>query len=177
MRWCLFNSTHRPKPPISRESENMKRLGLWAIGVAALALASPIPTHAGENEGRCTLATLDGQYLFNGTGTLFPPAFGVTSASTGTSAGFHIFNGDGTGTDFVAFSINGAVVVPSLSTPITYTLKPDCTGTYQVPGTPTLHFDIFVAVDGSALTVIETDPGVALSWGPQPRAGSGSNAQ
>ena len=157
----------------------MKRLGLWAIGVAALALAGPIATHAGENEGRCTLTTLNGQYLFNGTGTLFSPAFGLPSGTTaiGTSAGFHIFNGDGTGIDFVAFSINGTVVVPSSSTPITYTLKPDCTGTYQVPGTPTLHFDIFVAVDGSALTVIETDPGVALSWGPQPRASSGSNAQ
>src|SRR6516162_9932000 len=158
----------------------MKRAGRWAIGIAALATVGPLAAaavYAGENERGCTLATLNGQYLFNGTGTLFPPAFGVTSASTGTSAGFHIFNGDGTGTDFVAFSINGTVVVPSSSTPITYTLKPDCTGTYQVPGTPTLHFDIFVAVDGSALTVIETDPGVALSWGPQPRASSGSNAQ
>ena len=160
----------------------MKRAGLWAIGIGVLVGAGLLPmgrAYAGEDDHptRCTLATLNGQYLFNGTGTLFPPAFGVTSASTGTSAGFHIFNGDGTGTDFVAFSINGTVVVPSSSTPITYTLKPDCTGTYQVPGTPTLHFDIFVAVDGSALTVIETDPGVALSWGPQPRAGSGSNAQ
>jgi len=151
----------------------MKRLGLWAISIAALAVAVPIAT-AGENEGRCTLATLNGQYLFNGTGTLFPPAFGVTSASTGTSAGFHIFNGDGTGTDFVAFSINGTIVVPSSSTPITYTLNPDCTGTYQVPsaGSAGLNFDIFVAIDGSALITIETDPGAgAIFWGPQPRVG------
>ena len=159
----------------------MKRLGLWAIGVAALALAGPIATLAGENEGRCTLATLNGQYLFNGSGTLFPPAFGLTSGTAiGTSAGFHIFNGDGTGTDFVAFSVNGTVVVPSSSTPITYTLNPDCTGTYQVPsaGSAGLHFDIFVAVDGSALTTISTDPGGgALFWGPQPRVGSPQNAQ
>ena len=66
--------------------------------------------YAGQKEEGCTLATLNGQYLFNGSGTLFPPAFGVTSASTGTSAGFHIFNGDGTGTDFVTFSVNGTVV-------------------------------------------------------------------
>ena len=155
----------------------MKRLGLWAIGIAALAVAGPIATHAGENEGRCTLATLNGQYLFNGTGTLFPPAFGVTSASTGTSAGFHIFNGDGTGTDFVAFSINGTIVVPSSSIPITYTLNHDCTGTYQVPSAG-LNFDIFVAIDGSALITIETDPGAgAIFWGPQPRVGSPQNAQ
>jgi hypothetical protein len=156
---------------------NMKRAGLWAIGVAALAVAGPITTHARENDRGCNLATLNGQYLFNGTGTQFPPAFGVTSPSTGTSAGFHIFNGDGTGTDFVAFSINGTIVVPSSSTPITYTLNPDCTGTYQVPSAG-LNFDIFVAVDGSALITIETDPGSgAIFWGPQPRVGSPQNAQ
>ena len=156
----------------------MKRLGLWAIGIAALAVAGPIATHAGENGGRCTLATLNGQYLFNGTGTLFPPAFGLKSGTAiGTSAGFHIFNGDGTGTDFVAFSINGTVVVPSSSTAITYTLNPDCTGTYSVPSAG-LNFDIFVAVDGSALTTIGTYPGGAATfWGPQPRVGSPQNAQ
>jgi hypothetical protein len=160
----------------------MKRAELRAIGIGALAGAGLLTmgqAYAGESDHptMCTLATLNGQYLFNGTGTLFPPAFGVMSASTGTSAGFHIFNGDGTGTDYVAFSINGTVVVPSSSTPITYTLNPDCTGTLQVPSGG-LNFDIFVAVDGSALTVIGTDPpGDAISWGPQPRVGSPHNAE
>jgi ABC-type phosphate transport system substrate-binding protein len=155
----------------------MKRKSLCAIGIGVAVGIGAAQAYAGETEGKCTLATLNGQYLFNGSGTLFPPAFGVTSVSTGTSAGFHIFNGDGRGTGFVTFSVNGIVEVSSSSSPITYTLNSDCTGTYQVPGTPALHFDIFVAVDGSALTVIETDPGVALSWGPQPRVGSPQNAQ
>jgi hypothetical protein len=120
---------------------------------------------------KCTLATLNGQYLFSGSGPLFPPAFGETSVSTGTSAGFHVFNGDGTGTDFVAFSINGIVQASSSSSPITYTLNPDCTGTYSVPDAG-LQFDIFVAVDGSALTTIATVPdGIAFFWGSQPRVG------
>jgi hypothetical protein len=104
----------------------MKRVGLWAIGIGALVSMGPPAmeqAYAEENEGRCTLATLNGQYLFNGSGTLFPPAFGVMKQSIGNSAGFHIFNGDGTGTDFVTFSVNGIVVVPSSSVPITYTLK------------------------------------------------------
>src|SRR5215469_3813460 len=154
----------------------MKR-GLWAIGIGVLVGAGLLPmgrAFAGENDHptRCTLATLNGQYLFNGTGTLFPPSFGLTSGTaTGTSAGFHIFNGDGTGTDFVTFSVNGTVVVPSSSSAITYTLNNDCTGTYSVPSAKLL-FDIFVAVDGSALTVIGVDPpGDAISWGPQPRVG------
>ena len=153
----------------------MKRAGSWAIAIAGLATVGSLAAgavYAGENERGCTLATLNGQYLFNGTGTLFPPSFGLTSGTaTGTSAGFHIFNGDGTGTDFVTFSVNGTVVVPSSSSAITYTLNHDCTGTYSVPSA-NLLFDIFVAVDGSALTVIGIDPpGDAISWGPQPRVG------
>jgi hypothetical protein len=152
----------------------MKRAGLRAIAVGAVAGAGLVAMNqacAGEKDHatRCTLATLNGQYLFTGSGTLFPPVFGVTKQSIGNSAGFHVFNGDGTGTDFVTFSVNGIVVVPSSSAPITYTLKPDCTGTLSVQNGPNL--DIFVAVDGSALTSINTDPGVAFSEGPQPRVG------
>ena len=157
----------------------MKRAGLWAIGIGVLVSMGPLAVpegYAGESEGRCTLATLNGQYLFAGSGMLLPPAFGVTSVSTGTSAGFHIFNGDGTGTDFVAFSINGIVVVESSTSAITYTLNHDCTGTYSVPDAG-LQFDIFVAVDGSALTTIATVPdGIAFFWGPQPRVGSSERA-
>ena len=153
----------------------MKRIGLWAIGIAGLISLGALGIeqgYAGENDRGCNLATLNGQYLFNGTGTLFPPSFALTSGTaTGTSAGFHIFNGDGTGTDFVTFSVNGTVVVPSSSSAITYTLNHDCTGTYSVPSA-NLLFDIFVAVDGSALTVIGIDPpGDAISWGPQPLVG------
>jgi len=156
----------------------MKRAGLWAIGIGALVSAEllAMEAYAGENEGKCTLATLNGQYLFNGSGTLFPPAFGVTSVSTGTSAGFHIFNGDGTGFDFVTFSLNGVDQHVPSPVAITYTLNHDCTGTYSVPSAG-LHADIFVAVDGSALTTIDTDPGVAVSEGPQPRAGLSGRAE
>ena len=41
------------------------------------------------------------------TGTLFPPAFGVTEPSVSTAAGYSIYNGDGTGTDYVTFTVNG----------------------------------------------------------------------
>jgi hypothetical protein len=159
----------------------MKRIGLWAIGLGALVSAGPLAVdkaYGGGREGICTLATLNGQYLFNGTGTLFPPAFGLTSGTAiGTSAGFHIFNGDGTGMDFVTFTLNGVNLnVPSPVT-TTYTLNQDCTGTYSVPSAG-LHFDIFVAVDGSALTTIDTDPGAgALFWGPQPRVGLSGGAE
>jgi hypothetical protein len=70
-----------------------------AITIGIVASVEVGPGYAGESEKGCTLATLNGQYLFAGSGTLYPPAFGVTAQSTATSAGYHIFNGDGTGTD------------------------------------------------------------------------------
>src|SRR5215472_16459285 len=150
----------------------MKRAGLWAIGIGVLLSMGPLvgeQGYAGENEAKCTLTTLNGQYLFAGSGTLLPPAFGLTAPSVAASAGYHIFNGDGTGTDFVTFTVNGIDQnVPSPAT-ITYTLNPDCTGTYSVQNG--LHFDIFVAVDGSQLSTINTDPGVSFSEGPSHRVG------
>ena len=150
----------------------MRRAALWGIAIGVLASAGLFAAQAwaGEDERGCTLATLHGQYLFNGSGTLFPPAFGVTSVSTGTSAGFHIFNGDGTGTDFVTFTVNG--INQNVPSPVatTYTLNPDCTGTFSVHNGP--NFDIFVAVDGSELSQVATDPGVSFSASNIQRVGS-----
>jgi hypothetical protein len=92
------------------------------------------------------------------------------------SAGFHIFNGDGTGFDFVTFTVNGIDQHVPSPVAITYTLNHDCTGTYSVPSAG-VTTDIFVAVDGSALTVIETSPGVSTSYGPQPRVGLSGRAE
>jgi hypothetical protein len=162
------------EPTELRQREiNMKRAGFWAIGIGALAGASLITmeqAYAGENDHptKCTLATLNGQYLFGGgSATLFPPA--APSVSIANSAGFHIFNGDGTGTDFVTLTVNGIDQhVPSPAA-TTYTINQDCTGTLSVQNGP--KSDIFVAVDGSALTGINTDPGVAASGSPSVRVG------
>jgi hypothetical protein len=144
----------------------MKGSGLWAIGIGLLASTGLFATqqvYAGEDDhpARCSLATLDGQYLFGAPTTLFPPAFGVTEQSIATSAGFHIFNGDGTGTDFVTFVVNGMNQNVPSPVPTTYTLKADCTGTFSVKNGP--NFDIFVALDGSGLSVVTTDQGAAYS--------------
>jgi hypothetical protein len=158
----------------------MKRIGPWVMGIEVLAgvgLLTMERAYAGENDhpSKCTLATLNGQYMFGGPGRLFPPAFKVTAPSAAASAGFHIFNGDGTGTDFVTFSVNGIDQHVPSPVPITYTLKSDCTGTYSVQNGPT--FDIFVAVDGSALSVIDTDPGVSDAQGLNPRVGPSGRAE
>jgi hypothetical protein len=152
-----------------KEAINMKRIGLWAIGMAAMisvGLITVKPGYADEKHHpeKCTLDTLKGQYLGASSGTLFPPAFGVTKPSVSTVAGYSIYNGDGTGEDFVTFSINGVIVVGLVPSPVptTYTLNSNCTGTKTVlPSGP--HFNIFVALDGEEETHIATDPGFASS--------------
>jgi hypothetical protein len=156
----------------------MKRVGLWMIGIGlslgvGLLAAEPGYAEKGDTPG-CTLATLKGRYLFGGIATLLPPDSGEPSLLA--AAGYHIFNGDGTGTDVVSASINGQSVENQFSNParseyhITYTVNPDCSGTYTVPSVvPVLSFGLFVAPNGEELVVIGTTPGFVLVQGPNKR--------
>jgi hypothetical protein len=153
----------------------MKRVGLWAIGMGALVTVGALAVERGyadENDqpAKCTLATLKGQYLGHANGTLFPPAFGVLAPSVSAAASIQFYNGDGTGEDFVTFTINGVNANVKSPQPTTYTLNSDCTGTKPVqPSGP--HFNIYVAFDGERLTTIATDRGFAVS-GSVTRTGS-----
>ena len=110
-------------------------LGTMAIVICAGAggLASPQRPIEATHTPKCTVATLKGRYLFGGIATLVPPASGGQALLA--VAGYHVFNGDGTGKDFVAASINGQSIERQLSEPdrsvfdITYTVNPDCSGT------------------------------------------------
>ena len=154
----------------------MKRVGLWAVGIGVLVSVELITVaqgYAGGNDGapKCTLATLKGRYLFAAPATLFPPAFGLTEQAVGNAAGYHVFNGDGTGQDYVTFTLNGVDQHVPSPNDLTYTLKSDCTGTYSLlplgQGLPT--FDIFVSPNGDEMTSINTDPGSASSYTPSRR--------
>ena len=135
----------------------MKRVGIWAaIGLGIFITVGLLTVPQGYAEEKCTLKTLKGRYLFALTGTLFPPAFGVTEPTPSNAAGFHIFNGDGTGTDIVTFTIGGATVLSNSVTPITYTVNADCTGSYTVPNGPS--FGLFIAPDGESIATIATEP-------------------
>ena len=144
----------------------MKRVGLWAVGIGVLASVGLFTAGEGfaANDGapKCTLATLKGRYLFAASGTLFPPALGLTEQAVGNAAGFHIFNGNGTGQDYVTFTINGIDQNVPSPNQLTYTLKSDCTGTYTVlgpPGGPSgPTFDIFVSPNGDEIASIATGP-------------------
>jgi hypothetical protein len=138
----------------------MKRLSIMATVVGVVIGFGLLTLDAGSAKprARCSLATLKGRYLFAHSGTLVPPAFGVTVPTPGADAGFHIFNGDGTGKDIVTVRIGGTLMLRKAVVPITYTIKPDCTGSYtpQVSNGPS--FDLFVAPTGERFAVIATAP-------------------
>ena len=138
----------------------MKRVGLWAaLGIGMFIIVGLVtvePGYAEDQEAKCTVKTLKGRYLFALHGTLLPPAFGVTEPTESDAAGFHVFNGDGTGTDTVTFRLGGVTVLENSVAPLTYTVNADCTGSFTVHGGPS--FGLFIAPDGESIATIATAP-------------------
>ena len=125
--------------------------------VVGLSLSGTVAASNDDGLRACTLATLKGRYLFADAGTLYPPAFGVAQPTPAANAGFHLFNGDGTGTDTVTFRVGGVIMLENVVAPVSYTVNADCTGTLSVLGGPS--FGMFVSPDGEAIASIATDPG------------------
>ena len=162
----LHDIPHVPHSNLRSRILSTRRLVL--VGIAAglailVGVGSSGTVGAAQNDGpqRCSVATLKGRYLFADAGTLYPPAFGVTEPTAAADAGFHLFNGDGTGTDTVTFRVGGAVVLENVVAPISYTVNADCTGTLSVFGGPS--FGMFVSPDGESIASIATDPGNYVS--------------
>jgi hypothetical protein len=139
----------------------MKCAGLKTIGMGVVVTFGLLTVGQGYAEERdhmqtCTLKTLKGRYLFASSGLLLPPAFGVTELTPSADAGYHTFNGDGTGTDTVTVRVGSQVVLENAVVPITYTVNADCTGSYTVPNGPT--FSLFIAPNGQSVSRIATAP-------------------
>ena len=143
----------------------MQRVGLWALGLGLVITVGLLTVKHGyaeekENAPPCTLKTLKGRYLFAMSGPLLPPAFGITEPTPSDAAGFHIFNGDGTGTDIVTVRVGGATFLENAHVSFSYTVNADCTGSYTVESGPPMFpsFGLFIAPDGESIAVITTDP-------------------
>jgi hypothetical protein len=118
-----------------RETNNMKRIGLWAVGIGVLASVGLLTVAQGfaderEHATTCSLATLKGRYLFAASWTQFPPA--VKQPTLEARVGYRIFNGDGTGTIIATSSNNGVITMPDVHADLSYAVNADCTGTYTV---------------------------------------------
>jgi hypothetical protein len=166
---CTLNASN--PHGIQERSTIMQRVGVWALGLGLFITVGLLTmkhgyTEAKDQEPTCTLKTLQGRYLFGGIATLLPPA--VPEQSLLAVAGYHIFNGDGTGIDIVTGSINGVSMLNNNKFDIKYTVNPDCSGTYTVLADG-VSFGLFIAPDGEELIVIGTEPGFVLVQGPNRR--------
>jgi hypothetical protein len=104
----------------------------------------------------CSVATLQGRYLFAGNG------WQVAGSQTTrlAFAGSERYDGAGAVIGTATNSTNGAISSDSHFTG-SYTVASDCTGKLTInvaPGT-TVHFDLFVAPSGDQFTYAQTDPG------------------
>ena len=123
------NASTRSGPLFLRRTKRVCAAGLVAI--AGLSLSGNLAASSDDGPKGCHVGTLKGRYLFAFSTTLLPPAFGVTTPTPSSVAGFNILNGDGTGTDTVTFSIAGHIVLENVVVPTSYTVNADCTGVYH----------------------------------------------
>jgi len=151
------NSHLSTKAPFLRRAIPLA-LAAGLVAIASLSLSGTLAASNDDGPRGCTLTTLKGRYLFAFSTTLLPPAFGVTQPTPSNAAGFHLFNGDGTGTDTVTLNIGGHIVLESVVVPISYAVNADCTAAYTVlvPNGPS--FDLFIAPDGEQFAIIATGP-------------------
>jgi hypothetical protein len=133
----------------------MKHITAKAFTIAAVtALALGIAPTANAHDKGCSNATLKGTFVHSASGfEIAPPSIAGPIAGVGTDT----FDGNGGVTTTATLSINGNIVPVTAAG--TYTVNPDCTGTYKIPLT-TLVF--VIGDNGNQIDAICADPGVVL---------------
>jgi len=134
-----------------------------AFTIAAVtALALGITPKANAYHKACSNATLKGTFAEKDAGFIAntPPA----PPSLFAGVNLDTFDGKGTitATGFATVDGSGG---PQTETG-TYTVNPDCTGTYEVtisPGGFTAHASFVIDDDGNELQIIVTDPGNVIT--------------
>ena len=131
------------------------------IGVGILLAIGLLISGAGRPEQAlsdkpCSLRTLKGTYVYHCAGVQIVNGQPVHFAFAGKDH----YNGDGTMTGVYSFSDNGAIS-HHVSYTGTYTVNPDCTGTFTTVDENGLvaHVDLFFGRDGEEVSFVLTDPG------------------
>ena len=131
------------------------------FAVAALAaLALAIAPAAKANDRGCTNNSLRGSFAFKGSGSVIDPT-GVFLLDV---LFVQTFDGNGSFTGTGMQSHDGNIL--QVAQTGTYTVNPDCTGTYTAQLSPigiTVHFFFVIADSGNELDVISTDAGSVVA--------------
>jgi len=120
----------------------------------ALATSSTLMAHAGA----CSNSTIRGTYAFTIHGQVFLPD-GSTLLIDGLAK--TTFDGKGNLTQLDAVTANGNVAPGWASNTGTYSVNPDCTGTFTVTNgsQPPVHLQMIVAQSGNTIHDMVIDPG------------------
>lgn len=135
-------------------------VSIWAPTVKRAVPALPV-VHAQNENGGCSLASLNGPYAVEGQGTVvasLSPSFPAPPFPFG-EASLVRFNGNGTGSATATVNFGG-VVLNAVPATITYALKSDCTGNLTVNTSLGLaiHEAFVVTGGGQRFITTDTDP-------------------
>jgi len=124
----------------------------------ALAASSTLTAHAGA----CSNSTIQGTYAFTIHGQVFLPG-GAILLIDGLAK--TTFDGNGNLTQLDAVAVNGNLAPGWASNTGTYSVNPDCTGTFTVTNgnQPPVHLQMIVAQSGNTIHDVVTDPGFATT--------------
>jgi hypothetical protein len=149
----------------------MKRIIAKAFTMAVVAtLALGVAPTANARDKECSNATLKGTFVHTATGFVTSPG---SMASPFAAVSTITYDGNGAFTETGVLSLNGNIVpaqtdpavAQTVTGPGTYTVNPDCTGTYtvQIPSLGLTAHGFFVIADGgNEFQLIETDPGTIV---------------
>jgi len=145
---------------IVRRDEMKRTINAQVLAGATAFVLGIVPAAQADDKG-CSNATLKGTFGYTTTGFITaPPTLAGPFASVGTQT----FDGKGATTARAMVSQNGNIVPVTIAG--TYTVNPDCTGTFTLQISPvgiTTH--VFFVIDDSATVfrAIQTDPGVVVT--------------
>ena len=133
------------------------RFSLFLLTLA-LAASSTLTAHASA----CSNSTIRGTYAFTIHGQVFLPG-GSTLLIDGLAK--TTFDGKGNLTQLDAIAVNGNVAPGWASNTGTYSVNPDCTGTFTVTNgnQPPVHLQMIVAQSGNTIRDMVIDPGFATT--------------
>jgi hypothetical protein len=134
-------------------------LGLIVAGSGLIVASAKATGSPQEPNNGCSLATLDGFYVFSAVG------FDVTADEKLAVAGYEVYDGNGKVHGRFTISQGGAIARDLLLTG-SYTVKPDCSSTLTIKAQGSnveQHFDQFIMPSGKEFRWIETDPGIVLA--------------
>jgi hypothetical protein len=124
----------------------------------ALATSSTVMAHASA----CSNSTIQGTYAFTIHGQVFLPN-GSTLLVDGLAR--TTFDGRGNLSQLDAVGVNGNVAPGWASNTGTYSVNPDCTGTFTVTNgnQPPVHLQMIIAQSGNTIHDMVIDPGYATT--------------